>query len=730
MILVNQVVESVLLEEPFEKPARVLWVRRDLDLVTFLTIPEREELKTPWSMSLQEAASMMNCGTLRLTTVRVPPFMMRVEEELSEKSKNVRDRRWAIVAPLLEGPDKEYLYYPGELSKIVSAYAKKIGKDRKTIYRHLCRYWALGMSRNAFLDKYENSGAPGKTREFSNDKKPGRPRIFLGEKCDSSAKLLTDSDKEIIAVSYALYKNNKVKYISDAYTKMLKRFYRAEHPAPGDVDDGRPLQLMSDIPSDRQFAYWGKKAFDEIVVRRGRKGERKWALDHRALVGTAYQGLSGPCHRFEIDATIADIYLVSRFNRNWIIGRPVVYVVVDVFSRMIVGVHVALEGPSWNSARHALFNAFTEKVTFCASHGISIRPEDWPCHHLPRELVGDRGEMISQGPESMADALKIILALLPPFRADWKGTVESTFRIVNNLTQIHWTPGAVRTREKERGERDYRLDATFDLQEFTSIVIKAVLHYIHHSRDSNRLTKEMIQQNVEPTPIAIWNWATELGIIEPNVQPRESIYLHLLPKAKGSVRAGGIYFNGMAYTNVLDPSGKRSALARANGREQIDIWYEPFADHIWIMDEEKSFFKCPLRASEERNAGMRREEVLDMLAITNAVSIETKYAELNSKVQLDDFIERTISTAAAEKAEAESPSSKAEKLRDIRGNRQVERDTERVLTVERSPVAPEKNTPANEAERSVSGSVSEYAGDRGAEVISLLSRAGKLGDKK
>ena len=59
MLLVNQVVESVLLEEPFEKPARVLWVRRDLDLVTFLTIPQGEELKTPWSMSLQEAESMM-----------------------------------------------------------------------------------------------------------------------------------------------------------------------------------------------------------------------------------------------------------------------------------------------------------------------------------------------------------------------------------------------------------------------------------------------------------------------------------------------------------------------------------------------------------------------------------------------------------------------------------------------------------------------------------------------
>lgn len=728
MLLINQVVESALLEQPFEKPARVLWIRRDLDLITFMTLSEK--LRAPWSMSLQEVESMMASGSLRLTSVRVPAYMLRVEEDLPEKSKEFRNKRWKIVQPLLEGANQRYIYLPGQLGGLVAAHAKKIGKTEWSIYRLLYLYWAQGLSRNAFLDQYDNSGAPGKPRQFLNGKKPGRPRILLGEKSSSSAKLLTENDKEIIKINYALYKNNKVKHISHAYTKMLQRFYRAEHPAPGGLDDERPLKQLDEVPTLGQFIYWGKKAFDEIAVSRGRKGERRWALDHRALVGTAYQGLSGPCHRFEIDATIADIYLVSRFNRSWIIGRPVVYVVIDVFSRMIVGVHVGLEGPSWNSARHALFNAFTDKVAFCASHGITIRSEEWPCHHLPRELVGDRGEMISKGPEGMADALKITLALLPPFRADWKGTVESTFRIVNNLTQIHWMPGAVRTREKERGERDYRLDATLDLEEFTSIVIKAILHYNHHSRDPNRLTKDMIQQDVEPTPIAIWNWAAGLGMIEANMQPKESVYLHLLPKAMGSVRAGGIYFNGMAYINPLDRLGDLSAKARASGRKQIDVWYEPFADHIWIMDEERSFVKCSLRPSEARNVGMRREEVLDMLSIKEAVSIDAKYAELNSKVQLDVFIESTISTAVAEKEETELPSSKAEKVRDIRENRQLERDAQRMLAADSSPVVSQPSTVAKEAKRSASSSVSEYAGDRGAEVISLLSRVGKLGTKK
>lgn len=728
MLLVNQVIESIHAEEPFEQPARVLWLHRDLDLVTFITI--KVPLTAPWSMSLSEVESMIHIGKLRLTSVRVPAYMMQVEEDLSELSKAVRKRSWDVIQPLLEGPAKDLLYYPGALGGAVSARAKLLGTQPKSIYRLLYRYWAYGMTPNALLDKYSNSGASGKTRVFANGKKPGRPRKYLGEQTTTSAKLLTDEDKALIKIGFALYKDNKVKHISDAYIKTLNRFYRAEHPAPDGSDDGRPLRMLDEVPTQVQFEYWGKKAFDEIEIKRGRKGERKWALDQRPLVGTAHQGLRGPCHRFEIDATIADIYLVSRFNRNWIIGRPVVYVVVDVFSRMIVGVHVALEGPSWNSARHALFNAFTDKVAFCASYGIPIKTEDWPCCHLPYELVGDRGEMISNAPESMANGLKITLALLPPFRADWKGTVESTFRVLNDLTQIHWTPGAVRSREKERGERDYRLDATLDLHEFTAILIKAILHRNHHVRDENRLSKEMIEHGVDPTAIGIWNWAEAQGRIEPNVMPRESVYLHLLPRAKGTVRAGGIFYNGMAYINVLDPSGKRSARARANGREPIDLWYEPNADHIWIRDEEGSFFMCPLRDSETRFVGMRSEEVVDMLAITSAVSPEAKYAELNSRVELDEFIDSTVATAAAEKKLISTPSSKAEKVRDIRENRRLDRDAERLLALERSPGRAAVPPSGDKLASADLSTVREYAGERGAEVISLLSRAGKAGGKK
>ncbi|MDC9611690.1 transposase, partial [Pseudoalteromonas sp. GABNS16H] len=73
----------------------------------------------------------------------------------------------------------------------------------------------------------------------------------------------------------------------------------------------------------------------------------------------------GPGARYEIDATIADLYLVAEDDPAPIIGRPVLYFVKDVFSRMVVGMYVGLENPSWVAAMVALSNAFSDKTTYC-----------------------------------------------------------------------------------------------------------------------------------------------------------------------------------------------------------------------------------------------------------------------------------------------------------------------------------------------------------------------------
>ena len=115
-------------------------------------------------------------------------------------------------------------------------------------------------------------------------------------------------------------------------------------------------------------------------------GTRPASTTRRAggLLGTSLGEVIGPGSRFQIDATIADIYLVSRFDRSRIVGRPVIYVIINMLSRIIVGLYVGFEGPSWVGAMMALANAVTPKAEWCRQFDIEIDEADWPCRCLLR----------------------------------------------------------------------------------------------------------------------------------------------------------------------------------------------------------------------------------------------------------------------------------------------------------------------------------------------------------
>ncbi|MDR1754231.1 MAG: transposase family protein [Eubacterium sp.] len=146
------------------------------------------------------------------------------------------------------------------------------------------------------------------------------------------------------------------------------------------TDEGK-LKLLapSEIPTFWQFQYWYYKNVNIVDEKRKRDGDRAFELNNRAVLGKSDYCLMGPGAQFQVDATIGDIYLVSQFNRSNIIGRPVLYFIIDAFSRMVVGMSVGLEGPSWSALASAIINVATDKVAFCRQYGVEISECDWPC---------------------------------------------------------------------------------------------------------------------------------------------------------------------------------------------------------------------------------------------------------------------------------------------------------------------------------------------------------------
>jgi hypothetical protein len=729
--MINTVIEALSDQLPFEGMARILWIDERAALTTLITIAQTP--RQPWIAANEDVQAWLLRGDARRSQLRSPAYMLQIEEDIPEAERALRDRNWQRIAELINAAAPGRIFEPRAMGALVALHAKATGTQRKTLYRLLYRYWSFGQIRNALLPDYENAGAPGKPRMFSAGKRPGRPPKQTTKSGERRGKILGDDDKSFIKIGYSLYRKNEVASMMDAYYRTLRRFYVQEHVVPGVSTDDLTLKPLDQLPSLRQFSYWGRKAFDDLTVLRSRVGERRWQKDHRGLTGRASDGVYGPCHRFEIDSTIADIYLVSRYNRNWVIGRPVVYVVVDVFSTMIAGIFVGLEGPSWNGARHALFNAFTDKVAFCRAHGIAIESSSWPSHHLPHELMADRAEMLGQAAEGVVSGLGIDIAIAPPFQPDWKAIVESRFRLLNKTSQIHWIPGAVRERIAERGQRDYRLDATLDLAEFTNIMISSVLHYNHHSRRPERLSADMIRDELEPSPVNLWRWGMENGLGTPNSQPDDLVYLHLLPRDTASIQRGGICFKGMYYTCAYAVQQNWFARARKDGRRSMTVWFDPNETaHVWLQDHQRNFVRCDLLASEERVAQRRLEEVLDMLEMVNTPTADHTYATLNDKIRLDAHIEAVVGHAQLDRLAARPsiPVPASHQVADIKAHRAFEKAAEQRRAVATSPVADSRAKDVTNPDP-VSSSVAEaYAGERGGEVLSLLGKLRSKGGKR
>ena len=139
-----------------------------------------------------------------------------------------------------------------------------------------------------------------------------------------------------------------------------RKFYTMYHSLFPDVPD-------TEIPSIWQFKHFYEREFPKVTQLTARSNPILYNKDIRALHSTVNTQVLGPGSRYEIDATIADIYLVSDSDRACIVGRPTIYFVVDVFSRIVVGFYIGFENASYVTAMQALQVAMTDKVELCLS---------------------------------------------------------------------------------------------------------------------------------------------------------------------------------------------------------------------------------------------------------------------------------------------------------------------------------------------------------------------------
>lgn len=589
-----------------------------------------------------------------------------------------RDRCWGIIEPLVTN---ERILDARQRGRLVTEAAAQAGCTKKEIYKWLRRFWQYGQTPNALLPHYHNCGVvEHKEKGGAKRGRPSKLSHVLGETLGVN---ITPERRDLLVQGAKRFYEKDCLPFTHAYQRTLEVYFNAGYDFRNGVFVPR-LPPAEELPSLRQFKYWYRKSRDQVASAIAREGERDYALRRRPLLGDSTQMAFGPGSIYQIDATVGDIYLVSSLDRSRIIGRPVIYVAIDVFSRLIVGIAVTLEGPSWLGAMLALQNAFDNKGPFCKEFGIDITEDEWPAFGLPDRLLADRGEIEGYNADNLVQGLNIRVDNTAPYRADWKAIVEQNFRLLKD--RIRWVPGVVYGC-KMRGGPDYRLDATLTLNEFRQLMIECVRHHnLYHRMTWYRKNEFMIADHVEPTPIKLWQWGIQNRVGHVRTFPRDVVYANLLPRAQATVTHFGIKFEGLCYT--CDIAEREHWFVRARQhRFKVNVAYDPRSlDVIYLrIDDRRDLVKCNLLSKDTRFLGRDWYEVVDYFAIEALAEQAGATDKQAHEAEYHATLNHIVSRAVEEKIQSKSGLSKTQKVRDIRVNREVEKALER----RRGAVSPE-----------------------------------------
>ncbi len=546
------------------------------------------------------------------------------------------------------------------LGGLVKEAIKKSGLGRTVIYKCwslLCRF---GLNEKSLRPRRDRCGAPGIRRPCDPGglKKSGR-KTEKQRIAKASGKLLppdqpgmSEEWRHLIITADKKIPTPKPDH-ADRYTQILNSNFVKRYRHENGVLI--PLELeKGTYPNSRQVRRVLEREVPRLqkLLERTTKGHFLRSL--RGMTGRNWKGVAGPGHTWAIDSTIGDIYLRSSVNRAWIIGRPVVYIIVDVWSTAIVGFYVCLTGPSWDTAKVSLFSAVADPALLAKLWQYQPMSCLFPWPTMPAVLMCDRGEYLSRA--ASATGLKLIscLSYAPPYRPDLKGLVEVLHRIEKDRQHL-WVPGAIDARRAEYELRRFDPnEAVLTVREYTEYLYTIFSEYNLTADRKGRLDTHMIAAGVMPSPAGLWRWGHEVGIGTCRAFPQAELITSLLPSQKAIVSRSGVRFGGLHYESDLINDEQWTAYARNFGSWDISAHHFPGSvSRIWTPNVAGTGL-LDLSLSEQTRASRDQtfDEVLDAFMFGKLNNAEIEHANVLLAMKSRQRVEALIAGARALTAEA------------------------------------------------------------------------------
>lgn len=237
------------------------------------------------------------------------------------------------------------------------------------------------------------------------------------------------------------------------YKEVIRRLEKAGF----EVSQATLRQRVTRIPEHK----WSKS----------RGGYNETRRTHDPIAGY-YPEVQKPLDVIQIDHWKADIEILSD-DRLTMIGRVWITLAIDIYSRMVFGLHVAIDAPSTTTLGLAMINGMTRKDAVAARYGFEW---DNPIAGKPGRIEADNaGEFTGTSMQASADHFNIRLKWRPLGAPQYGGHIE---RLNGTLAErFKELPGATGSTPAERKAFRPEMTAAFTLEDLTRHVWLLVDQY-------------------------------------------------------------------------------------------------------------------------------------------------------------------------------------------------------------------------------------------------------------
>jgi putative transposase len=318
-----------------------------------------------------------------------------------------------------------------------------------------------------------------------------------------------------------------------------------------------------------------------------------------------------PLQVVQIDHTKVDIMLVDDVTRACI-GRPWLTLVLDVHTRMVLGLYLSLDAPCATSAALAVARAVLPKTEWLADRAIEL---SWAVQGLPEIIHVDNGrEFHSRAFERGCQQHGIRIEYRPPATPRFGGHIE---RLMGTLMgRVHAFPGSTSSNIVARGAYDAEARAVLSFREFEHILALEVLGPYHNE----------IHSALGRTPASAWTEG--MAKVTLRSPANATVFLRdFLPFEERIVRRDGIHLFGIAYQDGglahLVDHGPGKLRVKYDPRDLSAVFVELLTgDHVRVPYADLSRQPITLWEHREATQRLRREgrRTVDEHAIFTAVA--------------------------------------------------------------------------------------------------------------